>query len=194
MTEELTCIVSFVGIKSYQDKNGWVVKKEYPDGAWQECTRDAKGNLMVYKLSSGYYYEYTRDEFGNALTYKNSKGEWQEWTRDKHGYILTYKNSAGDCEECTRDENGYRLTFKAEGKSFTFIANDGRPVDRGYYLSYDSHLEKYKAGCRDFTYEEAIEHWTKRSGHLDHVIRTRAVRFLDAIEKHHKELMTEKPL
>lgn len=119
-------------------------------------TRDSFGNVLTYKEPSGYSYEYTRDSLGRVLTYKNNEGYWWNYTRDSSGTALTFRDSDGQyCE---------------------FIAHDGY-----YGLRYEG--GRYKAGCRDFSYDEAIKHWNDRlTSHLSDT-HNRAKLFLEAIEK-----------
>ena len=55
------------------------------------------------------------------------------------------------------------------------LINDGR----GYQLTVDG--GRYMAGCRNFSYEEAVKHWSNP----DHPAPIAAARLLAEVEKHH---------
>ena len=114
-------------------------------------TRDAQGRVLTYKNSDGYWHEYTRDAQGRELAYKNSDGYWYEFTRDAQGTELTYKNSAG---------------------MWTTLA-----IDLHYTLRHNADTGIYWAGCRRFTAEQALDHWSVRDD-------PRAMQFTAAILNH----------
>ena len=58
---------------------------------------------------------------------------------------------------------------------------------------------RYKAGCRNFTYLQAVRHRRQRAQFANYLelqhetwVRRRARRFLAAIEQHHRELTAPK--
>ena len=136
------------------------------------CTRDDHGNVLAYKDSKGHWREYTRDIHGRVLTYKNSKGYWRECTRDEQGRELTRKNSTGYWHEYTRDDHGGVLTYKNSTGLWITLA-----IDPGYTLRHNAVTGIYWAGCREFTAEQALDHWSVRDD-------PRAMQFTAAIINH----------
>ena len=135
-------------------------------------TYDAAGRVLTYKDSSGYWHEHTRDEQGRELTFKNSSGHWREYTRDTAGRVLTYKNSDGYWHEYTRDEQGNELTYKNNDGLWATLA-----IAPAYTLRYNAVTGIYWAGCREFTAEQALDHWSVRDD-------ARAMQFTAAILNH----------
>lgn len=71
------------------------------------------------------------------------------------------------------------LTCQDAGRRYV-----GRSAYPLFYCWTDNPLDGYyMAGCQQFNYEEAVEHW----GDPNHSWPKRARLFLDAVEKHHKE-------
>lgn len=181
MKTENKIIVDSRGNKEYYNSDGHLIKTVRTDGSWEEYTSDTHGNDLTYKDSKGIWYEYTRDQYGNELTYKDSKGSWWEYTRDEFGNELSYENSTGFWYKYTRDSEGNLLTREDNDGLITYLTGD-----KLYGLYYQDGL--YKAGCHKFTYDQAIEHWTKRAKEDNEVVKARAVKFLATIEKHHEGL------
>ena len=119
-------------------------------------TYDSFCNLLTVRRGDGFWIKFTRDSFGNELTYQNYHGFWSVFTRDSSGRILTYKT---------------------DDLFHVYITHDGY-----YGLRYED--GRYVAGCRNFSYEEAVHHWNMRSLSTADYIQHRAKLFLDAIEKH----------
>ena len=94
---------------------------------------------------------YIRDAAGRELTYKNSTGYWHEYTRDEQGNELTYKNNDG---------------------LWATLA-----IAPAYTLRYNAVTGIYWAGCREFTAEQALDHWSVRDD-------ARAMQFTAAILNH----------
>ena len=135
-------------------------------------THDTHGRVLTFKNSDGFWCEYTRDTHGNELTYKDSSGFWREYTRDKQGNELTFKDRDGFWREYTRDKQGVELTFKNGGGAWATLA-----IDHSYTLRYNADTGIYWAGCREFTAEQALDHWSVRDD-------KRAMQFTAAIINH----------
>ncbi len=115
----------------------------------------------IKKDSDGYWCQSTHNNTGQVLTYENSNNIWHMFTYDNTGIVVTFENSEGIFHQYITHDGFYGLRFE-----------EGR----------------YKAGCRDFSYEEAIEHWVRRSAIKSEEVRNRAKLFLKAIRQHHKSL------
>lgn len=111
-------------------------------------TYDAAGRELAYRDSDGFWCERTYDADGRDLTFRASTGYWRERTYDADGRALSYRNSNGVSGPVLAEHSGYTLVF-------------------------DTGERRYIAGCRNFSREEALEHW----GRPD----SRAKRFRSAI-------------
>ena len=154
------------------DAAGRVLTYKSNDGYWFEYTCDAAGRVLIFKDSSDFWYEYARDTHGRELTFKNSNEFWYEYTRDTHGNELTYKNSFGAWYEYTRDAQGKELTYKNHTGLWATLA-----IDPDYALRHNAVTGIYWAGCRWFTAEQALDHWSVRDD-------KRAMQFTAAIRNH----------
>lgn len=168
-------------INYVRDSLGNILKHSNSSGEWYEFTRDSAGRELTYKDSNGNQHEYTRDSHGHVLTYKDSDGDWYNFTRDTEGRILEFINRNDHHIKFTRAENGNLLSCTTNGETVIYIA-----ADEHYGLHFDRSL--YLAGCRIFTRDNAIKHWTNRAGNTDPIIQARAIKFLKAIEEHQKSL------
>lgn len=149
------------------------------------CYKNSKNNTIVFIPDYGKcIYNYKYNENGFKTEYKLSSSFWSKTESDKYSYFLAYEDSDGDWYKFTRDTESNLLTMEDECGFITYLTGD---VYYGLYYE-DGH---YKAGCRCFTYEEAIKHWTVRSSHSDNIVKNRAIKFLEAIEKHHQSLKGE---
>ena len=140
-----------------RDAQGREIAYKNSDGCWREYTRDTHGYVLTYKTSGGYWYEYTRDTHGRVLTHKSSSGAWYEYTHDAQGKVLAYKDSARYWYEYTRDADGRELTYKDKTGLWTILASDLH-----YTLRHNAITGIYWAGCRRFTAEQALDHWSVR--------------------------------
>lgn len=149
--------------------------------------RDSFGCVLTFRESTGYWHEYTRDSHGYELTFKDYVGEWSKYTRDSSGNVLTYENSAGYWYEYTRDSLGRIVAYKdRDVGEHVYLAHD---EIYGLRYEYDQYGNgRYKAGCRDFSYEEAVKHWNMRLLDPCDKDSNRAKLFLDAIEKNEATL------
>ena len=114
----------------------------------------------------------TYDAAGRALTHKRSDGHWYEYTHDAQGRVLAYKDSGGSWREYTRDADGNELTYKDKRGLWTILA-----IDPHYNLRHNAVTGIYWAGCRQFTAEQALDHWSVRDD-------ARAMQFTAAIINH----------
>ena len=114
----------------------------------------------------------TYDEQGKVLTHKRSDGHWYEYTHDAQGRVLAYKDSGDYWREYTRDADGNELTYKDKMGLWTILA-----IDPHYTLRHNAVTSIYWAGCRRFTAEQALDHWSVRDD-------PRAMQFTAAIINH----------
>lgn len=211
MTTELKCITLHNGDKHYRDAKNHLVRVERPNGYSFNATYDDRGNRVTYNDSLGYSSVTSRYQFGNVLAFKNSKGDWETNTTDDEGNILIHRNSTDNDYEQTFDENNNKLTYKdskgnwlkltrdSDGAIKSYESNDGVKIilasDEDYYLHYEDEMYVTESidpdlvyYCYDFSYEEAVEHWTVTTKQEDPIVKARAIVFLAAIEKHQSEL------
>lgn len=64
------------------------------------------------------------------------------------------------------------------------VEPENRTYIAGYALMYDPETDRYLAGCRDFSYAEALGHWNYKAFFHKSYSRARAMHFLDCIERH----------
>ncbi len=152
------------------------------DGYWCKSTYNDVGMMLTYENSNGCWHKYTYNDVGIELTFEDSDGFWRKCTYNDAGQRLTYETSNGYWYKYTYNDVGIELTFEDSYGTFRqYIASDNL---------YGLYFEKgrYKAGCRDFSYKEAIEHWTERSTNKYKEVSKRAKLFLKAIAEHQQTL------
>ena len=136
-------------------------------------TYDAQGRELTYKSNiDNYWYECIRDTRGNVLKRRDSCGYWHTSSYDTQNIKLSYKNSDGFWYEYTRDTQGRELTYKNSDGFWTTLA-----IDQSFILRHNDVTDIYWAGCRKFTAEQALDHWSVRDD-------SRAMRFTAAIINH----------
>ncbi len=134
-----------------------IEKDDY--GYWRKHTYNDSGLELTCETSTGYWRKHTYNNAGMWLTCETSNDYWFKYTYSDAGMWLTYQDSYGTFRQYITHDGTFGLRFE-----------EGR----------------YKAGCRNFSYEKAIEHWTKRSTNEDEETSNRAKLFLQAIAEHHK--------
>ena len=139
-------------------------------------TRDAQGRDLTFKDYKGYWFKFTRDTHGNELTFTNSNGHWWKYTRNARGNVLTFKSNNDYWYEYTRNAEGRELAYKDNNGLWTILA-----IDPDYALRHNAVTGVYWAGCREFTAEQALDHWSVRDD-------ARAMQFTAAIINHLGEM------
>ena len=104
------------------------------------------------------------------------------YTHNTHGNLLTYKDSDGSWCEFTYDAAGRELACKDKTGLWTTLA-----IDPHYILRHNADTGIYWAGCREFTAEQALDHWSVRDD-------ARAMQFTAAIINHLGKKETEHEL
>ena len=147
---------------------------------------DKYGNPVSFRGSVWWYtYDYKYNDVGGVIysRYRDYDDTDLVYEYDDAGRLMYHNNTQGDWYRLTRDENGQILTKETQYGIVTYLAHDGF-----HGLIYSTTKNSYMAGCRDFAYEDAVDHWTNRKKETDLVIKYRASLFLDAIQNHHDYL------
>ncbi len=136
----------------------------------------------IEKDSDGYWCKVTYNDAGQTLTHESSNDYWRKSTYNDAGKLLTYEDSDSYWVKYTYNDAGQELTFEdSNGIFYQYLASDNL-----YSLYFEE--GRYKAGCRDFSYDEAVEHWIERSTNERESVSNRAKLFLKAIEEHQQTL------
>lgn len=132
---------------------------EYIDGAkeWYRCGKHHRIDGPAVERKDGSY-----EWCYNGIPHRVDGPAIEQVTGEKHWFV------EGDHPE--HDLPGMTIVFK--------------DILRDYILIYEFASQKYYAGCRHFTYEEAIEHWSN-PGHRESEI---VGKYVEAIKKHHASL------
>ncbi len=146
--------------KYFRDRN--VLSCEYSDRTWFKRTYDDSGHMISNEYSDGSWAKYAYNDRNQEVLLETALF-WEKRSYSDEGWLKSIEFS--------------------DGRTQNFIAHDGV-----YGLQF--HEGRYQAGCRDFSYEEAIEHWIKRLASKNELVqvRNRAKMFLSAIEEHQATL------
>ena len=112
-------------------------------------------NFTGVKTDEYVTYHYLNGELhrtdGPAIEYKNGSKEW--WQNDK------LHRTDGPANEYV---DGYKAYYISGAKGDSFKNINILSIDESGYILFEQD-NRFKAGCRNFTYDEAVEHWSKRT-------------------------------
>jgi hypothetical protein len=100
-------------------------------------------------------------------------GSWHRVCFDAQGDIIYRNKSDGIFWYAERDSVGKLISWYTDKGRIVYLA------DVGYVLKYHEQTCVYKAGCRKFSWREALKHWDSSHHHQE-----RATKFRLAIQDH----------
>jgi hypothetical protein len=134
------------------------------------------GRITCYEGSHGDWATYTHNAAGQETHYEDSNGGWCTRTYNAAGLVTRYEDSNG---------YWYTRTYNAAGQETHYENSNGGWYTLALADTYTLRVSAstphiYWAGCRRFTREQAIKHWsTPREDNTP-----RAAAFLAAVINH----------
>jgi hypothetical protein len=150
-----------------------IIRDDIPLG----YTRDERGNELSLRYKDGRWRKQTYDALNNKLTYEDYRGDWRKYTRDAMGNELSFEDNLGFWRKVAYNEYGDELSFENQNGRWLKLAVSG-----GYTLRFSNGI--YWAGCRKFTRNEALAHWSGRLNHWVEIDEECAECFIEAINNH----------
>ena len=111
------------------DASGRILRQDYPDGTYEEFTRDNKGNALTKRDRKGGIHQYTYAQRGLVTSETDPADATIHYTYDAHGQLASQTDALGHTTTYERDERG-------------LVTKQTNPDGTAHLYSYDKYGHK----------------------------------------------------